>query len=74
MAEKVIPRTGYEILNENEDVIGQVTSGSLSPSLGFGIGMGYVPTEYGAPDTKIYIAVRKRKLKAKVAKPPFYKA
>ena len=74
MAEKGIPRLGYEILNENEEVIGKVTSGSMSPSLGIGIGMGYVPTEYGIPDTEIYIVVRKRKLKAKVAKPPFYKA
>ena len=74
MAEKGIPRSGYEILNENEEVIGKVTSGSMSPSLGIGIGMGYVPSEYGIPDTEIYIVVRKRKLKAKVAKPPFYKA
>lgn len=74
MEEKGIPRSGYEILNEKEEVISKVTSGSMSPSLGIGIGMGYLPSEYGVSNTEIYIAVRKQKLKAKVAKPPFYKA
>ena len=74
MEEKGIPRSGYEILNEKEEIIGQVTSGSMAPSLGIGIGMGYVKSSYAAKDTKIFIAVRKRKLKAKVAKLPLYKA
>lgn len=74
MEEKGIPRSGYEILNENEDIIGKVTSGSMAPSLGIGIGMGYVQTKYATPDKKLLIAIRKRKLKAKVVKPPFYKA
>ena len=74
MEEKGIPRSGYEILNEKEEIIGQVTSGSMAPSLGIGIGMGYVKSSYAAKDTKIFIAVRKRKVKAKVAKLPLYKA
>lgn len=74
MEEKGIPRSGYEIMNEKEEIIGQVTSGSMAPSLGIGIGMGYVKSSYAAKDTKIFIAVRKRKLKAKVAKLPLYKA
>jgi aminomethyltransferase len=74
MEEKGIPRSGYEILNEKKEIIGQVTSGSMAPSLGIGIGMGYVKSDYIAKDTEIFIAVRKRKLKAKVAKLPLYKA
>lgn len=74
MEEKGIPRSGYEILNQNEAVIGRVTSGSMSPSLGFGIGMGYLESKFASNDTEILIAVRNKKLKAKVAKLPFYKA
>ena len=74
MEEKGIPRSGYEIMNEKEEIIGHVTSGSMAPSLGIGIGMGYVKSSYAAKDTEIFIAVRKRKLKAKVAKLPLYKA
>ncbi len=73
MEEKGIPRSGYEILNDKDEVVGKVTSGSMSPTLGFGIGMGYVSTKYASVNNNIFIAVRKRKLKAKVVKPPFYK-
>lgn len=74
MEEKGIPRSGYEILNQQDEVIGRVTSGSMSPSLGIGIGMGYLQTKYAKSDTDIFIAVRNKKLKAKVVKLPFYKA
>lgn len=73
MEDKGIPRSAYEILNENEVVIGRVTSGSMSPSLGIGVGMGYVLSEYATKDTNILIAIRKRKLKAKIVRPPFLK-
>ena len=73
MIEKGIPRHGYDILNEDEEKIGHVTSGTMSPSLGIGIGMGYVKSEYSKQDTEILIAVRKHHLKAKVVRPPFYK-
>ena len=74
MEEKGIPRSEYEILNENEEPIGRVTSGSMSPSLGHGIGMGYVHIDYSKADTELLIAIRKRRLKAKVVKLPFYKS
>jgi aminomethyltransferase len=74
MEEKGIPRSGYDILSVQDEVIGVVTSGSMSPSLGMGIGMGYVNSKYTRADTDIFIAVRNKKLKAKVAKLPFYKA
>ncbi len=71
--DKGIPRNGYEILNENEEVIGQVTSGTMSPSMGIGIGMGYVQFGYHKPETQIKIGVRNRKLNATIVKAPILK-
>ena len=73
MLERGIPRQHYEILNEKDEIIGEVTSGTMSPMLKKGIGMGYVQVAYKKPDTEIYIKIRKKKLKAKVVKLPFYK-
>ncbi|MEN8248914.1 MAG: glycine cleavage system aminomethyltransferase GcvT [Bacteroidota bacterium] len=70
MEDKGIPRHDYELENEEGKIIGKVTSGSQSPMLSVGIGLGYVEKEYSSPDTIIYVAVRKRKLKASVAKLP----
>jgi aminomethyltransferase len=74
MIDRGIPRSHYEILNAPGEPIGMVTSGTQSPSLGLGIGMGYVQKEYAQPDTEIYINVRNKPLKAKVVKLPFYRA
>src|SRR5690554_298650 len=71
--ERGIPRQGYPILDKNENVIGEVTSGTMSPSLGKGIGLGYVPTELSSIGSNIYIQVRKNNLPATVVKLPFYK-
>ena len=71
--ERGIPRHGYEIVDDNGKVIGNVTSGTMSPSLEKGIGMGYVPTELAAPGSKINIQIRKKALPATVVKMPFYK-
>ena len=71
MQDRGIPRHGYELQNEAGEVIGHVTSGSQSPMLGQGIGMGYVQTAYASEGTDIWVAVRKRKLRAKVTRPPF---
>ncbi|MCF8714491.1 glycine cleavage system aminomethyltransferase GcvT [Joostella atrarenae] len=73
MVERGIPRHGYEILNDKDEVIGKVTSGTMAPSLNKGIGMGYVSTENTAEGTPIYLQIRKKKVAAKVTKPPFYK-
>lgn len=70
MEDRGIPRHDYEIENEAGEVIGRVTSGSQSPVLSKGIGMGYVDLEYTKPETTIFIAVRKRKLRATVKKLP----
>lgn len=71
MIDRGIPRKDYEIVNEADEVIGRVTSGTQSPVLSKGIGMGYINKGYTKFDTEIYIKVRNRKLKAKVIKVPF---
>lgn len=71
MIDKGIPRHGYEIKDYSGAVIGVVTSGTQSPSLGKAIGMGYVRTPYAAIDSSIFIKVRDKLLQAKVVKMPF---
>ncbi|GET29591.1 glycine cleavage system aminomethyltransferase GcvT [Prolixibacter sp. SD074] len=71
MIDRGIPRHGYEIMNEDGEVIGEVTSGSMSPVRGIGIGLGYLKTGYTKLGTEIFIRVRNKKLKAKVVKLPF---
>ncbi|MCW3787052.1 glycine cleavage system aminomethyltransferase GcvT [Plebeiibacterium sediminum] len=71
MIDKGIPRHGYEIVDQDDNIIGTVTSGTHSPILKYGIGMGYLNSEYSKIGTAIYIKVRNRKLKAEVVKLPF---
>jgi len=71
--ERGIPRHGYDIVDVNGNCIGNVTSGTMSPCLQKGIGMGYVPTAFAKSGTKIYIQVRKKAIPATVVKLPFYK-
>ena len=73
MLEKGIPRHDYQIVSPTGEIIGKVTSGTMSPSLNKAIGMGYVQTEYSKPDTEILIQIRKKQVSAKVIKLPFYK-
>lgn len=71
--ERGIPRKSYPILDSNGATIGVVTSGTMSPSLNKGIGMGYVSTEYSKIGTEIGIQIRKKIISATVVKTPFYK-
>jgi aminomethyltransferase len=73
LTERGIPRHDYEIVDQNGNPIGIVTSGTMAPSLGKGIGMGYVKTEFSAVDSEIFIQIRNNKVAAKVVKMPFYK-
>ncbi|GAB5399433.1 MAG: glycine cleavage system aminomethyltransferase GcvT [Aureisphaera sp.] len=68
-----IPRQGYDIVDGQGKVIGNVTSGTMSPSLGKGIGMGYVPTVMKDVGTQIHIQIRKNAVPATIIKLPFYK-
>ncbi|MBT1703865.1 glycine cleavage system aminomethyltransferase GcvT [Chryseosolibacter indicus] len=70
MIDKGIPRHDYQIKNENGEVIGKVTSGTMSPMLSVGIGLGYVTVDKSSPDAEIFIDVRGKGLKAKVSKLP----
>lgn len=70
MIDRGIPRHDYILENEAGEEIGRVTSGTQSPMLSKGIGMGYVKKEYATVGSFIYVAVRKRKLKAEIKKLP----
>lgn len=73
MVDRGIPRHDYEIADANGNIIGNVTSGTQSPSLNKAIGMGYVKTDFSKPDSEIFIKIRDKSLKAKVVKIPFLK-
>lgn len=73
MEDRAIPRHDYEICDANGKTIGIVTSGTMSPSLKLGIGMGYVPTELASPGSEVYVKIREKLNKAKVVKVPFLK-
>jgi aminomethyltransferase len=71
--ERGIPRQGYDIVDHSGKKIGEVTSGTMSPSLGKGIGLGYVPTVFSDVNSKINIQIRKKTIPATVVKLPFYR-
>jgi aminomethyltransferase len=73
MVDRGIPRHDYPIEDANGNVIGKVTSGTMSPTMKIAIGLGYVTTEHAAIDSEIYISIREKGVKAKVVKLPFYK-
>ncbi|WP_223035079.1 glycine cleavage system aminomethyltransferase GcvT [Hanstruepera marina] len=70
---KGIPRSGYDIVDSNGKLIGKVTSGTMSPSLKKGIGLGYVAPVFSDFGSKIHIQIRKNAVPATVIKLPFYK-
>ncbi len=71
MIDRGIPRHDYELTDKDGNVIGRVTSGTMSPILNKGIGMGYVNKAYSAIGTEVYLNVRNKMLKAKIVKMPF---
>lgn len=73
LTQRGIPRNGYAITDPEGNPIGRVTSGTMAPSLGIGIGMGYVPVAYAEHGSTIGIQIRKNQVAAKVVKLPFYK-
>jgi aminomethyltransferase len=73
MTERGIPRHDYEIVNAEGDNIGRVTSGTMSPMMKQGIGMGYLNKGYWKEGTEIFIRIRNKDLKARVVKLPIYK-
>ncbi len=71
MVDRGIPRQHYEVVDKSGNKIGEVTSGTMSPSLKKGIGMAYIKEGHWDEGAEIYIKVRDRQLKAKVTRPPF---
>ncbi len=73
LTERGIPRQGYDLVDAEGNVIGNVTSGTMSPSLNKGIGLGYVTIANSKVDSEIFVQIRKKQVAAKVVKLPFYK-
>lgn len=71
---KGIAREGAEIRATSDEVIGSLTSGGFSPSIGGAIGQGYVPMDYATPGTKVMVNVRGRNIEAEIADMPFVPA
>ena len=72
LTERGVPRHGYDIVSTENHVIGEVTSGTMSPTLDAPIGMGYLPTEYADPGTNVRVVVRGGQKSARVQQLPFY--
>jgi aminomethyltransferase len=70
MVDKGIPRHDYQLKSALGEVIGKVTSGTMSPVLGIGIGLGYVTTQFATPGSEIFVDIRGKALKAEVSKMP----
>ncbi|MDR3132769.1 MAG: glycine cleavage system aminomethyltransferase GcvT [Prevotellaceae bacterium] len=74
MVDKGVPRHGYELCDAAGTVIGAVTSGTMSPTLKTGIGLGYVQAAWAKTGAEIFVNIRERLLKAEIAKLPFRKS
>ncbi len=72
LKERGIPRQHYPILDAGGNQIGEVTSGTMSPMLGKGIGMGYIQKEYASNGGEIFIGIRNKRLAAQLVRLPFY--
>lgn len=71
LIDRGVPRHGYDVTNVDNRVIGEVTSGTMSPTLETPIGLAYVPVEYADPGTTFRVVVRGRSKKARVETTPF---
>jgi aminomethyltransferase len=72
MKEKAVPRSGYAIW-KGTDEIGIITSGTMSPTLGIGIGMGYVALDHSKKGTELEVDIRGKRKTAEIVTAPFYK-
>jgi aminomethyltransferase len=72
MIDRGIPRQHYEVVNSSGEMIGEVTSGTMSPMMKQGIGMAYLTGGYWKTGTEIFIRIRNKDLKAKIVNLPIY--
>ena len=73
LLERGIPRPHYEVTDAEGNKLGEVTSGTQSPTLQKGVALAYVPAGYSKPGTELYVKIRERLFKARVTRPPFVK-
>ena len=73
MDERGIPRQGYDVCDLNGEVVGRVTSGTMSPTLGHGIGMAYIEASLATEDTPLSVQIRNKSIACHVVKFPFFK-
>ena len=73
MDERGIPRHGYDVCNLEGRVVGKVTSGTMSPSLGQGIGMAYLEASLATEGTPLKVQIRNKTVSCHVVRFPFYK-
>jgi aminomethyltransferase len=73
MTERAIPRQHYEVVNSSGEIIGEVTSGTMSPMMKQGIGMAYLKKGYWKTGTEIFIRIRNKDIKARITEMPIYK-
>jgi len=66
-----IPRQGYDVVNESGQIVGVITSGTMSPSLGYGIGMAYIDKAFAKPHQKLAVRIRNKDIDAEVVRFPF---
>lgn len=66
-----IPRQGYEVVNAENIVVGEITSGTMSPTLGIGIGMAYIDSSYAKMGTQLFVSIRNKSIEAEVVAFPF---
>jgi aminomethyltransferase len=71
MDDRGIPRQGYNVMDASDNVVGQVTSGTMSPSLGHGIGMAYLDRAVSALSTDLFVQIRSKRVACHVVKFPF---
>ena len=71
LIDRGVPRHGYDVLDPDGGPIGHLTSGTMSPTLGEPIGLGYVDIAYTEPDTLVHVTIRGEPKKAKIRAPPF---
>ncbi len=73
MTERGNARHGYAVLNAQGEKVGEVTSGSPSPTLGYSIALAYIPTSLSEPGSKVRVQIREQSAEAQVVPTPFYK-
>jgi aminomethyltransferase len=71
LLDRGVPRSGYDVTDGDDHVVGTVTSGTMSPTLNEPIALAYLPTDYADPGTRVRVAVRGQQKRATVVTPPF---